>query len=194
MPRPDIYFIRHGETDWNREGRLQGQMDIPINTRGRGQALRNGDMLATLIGEATGVDFVSSPLVRTRQTMEIVRAAMDLPAEGYRLDARLRELAFGDWEGRTWSDLKRDCREAVRHRRGDIFNFVPPGGESYAEAIRRVADWLSGIERTTVAVAHGGIMRCLIGLVRGLDEHEIPLIECPQDRVLMITAETVGLV
>ena len=68
MSDPTIYFIRHGETEWNRLGRLQGQMDIPINPAGRGQAKRNGGVLAEVLDAADGIDFVASPLTRTRQT------------------------------------------------------------------------------------------------------------------------------
>src|SRR5690606_32679256 len=71
-----IYFVRHGQTDWNAEGRLQGQEDTSLNDLGRSQATGNGERLAELIPDASLFDFVSSPLWRTRETMERVRAAM----------------------------------------------------------------------------------------------------------------------
>ncbi|MGH6644424.1 MAG: histidine phosphatase family protein, partial [Bradyrhizobium sp.] len=98
---PTIVFIRHGETDWNAEGRFQGQQDIPLNTRGRGQARRNGLILKERMPEAAAFDFVASPLERTRQTMEIVRAAMGLDPAAYRIDPILKEITFGEWEGHT---------------------------------------------------------------------------------------------
>jgi broad specificity phosphatase PhoE len=76
-----IYFIRHGETDWNKIQRYQGQTDIPLNDTGRAQAARNGRVLGEVIGAGKAqVDFVASPLERATETMEIVRANMGLPA------------------------------------------------------------------------------------------------------------------
>lgn len=186
MSDPTIYFIRHGETEWNRLGRLQGQMDIPINPAGRGQAKRNGGVLAEVLDAADGIDFVASPLTRTRQTMEILRAVIGLDERGYRTDDRLVEIRFGVWEGLSWVDLKRDQRAAVRARRADPFNYVVPGGESYAMVTKRVLDWLGDVERDTVVVAHGGIMRCLRGHVLAVDQRDIPKLDVPQDRVMVI--------
>ena len=73
-----IYLIRHGQTDWNAEGRLQGQADTGLNDTGRAQATRNGEFLAGLVADPAAFDFVASPLSRTRETMERVRAAMGL--------------------------------------------------------------------------------------------------------------------
>ncbi len=98
---PVLVFIRHGETDWNVEGRLQGRRDIPLNDTGRWQARRNGTAIMAAMPEAGGFDFVASPLSRSRETMEILRAAMGLPPQGYATDDRLKELTFGAWEGFT---------------------------------------------------------------------------------------------
>src|ERR1700759_3292190 len=103
MPRPTVYFIRHGETDWNREKRLQGQHDIPLNSLGRVQAARSGELLRELAkrdGRAfADYDFVSSPLSRARETMELIRESAGLDTATYRTDARLMEMSFGRWEG-----------------------------------------------------------------------------------------------
>ncbi|RYE75137.1 MAG: histidine phosphatase family protein, partial [Hyphomicrobiales bacterium] len=97
-----IYMIRHGQTDWNAEIRLQGQKDIPLNDTGRNQARGNGRALADILGtQAIAFDYVASPLGRTRETMELLRGAMGLAPEAYRTDDRLKEVSFGDWEGFT---------------------------------------------------------------------------------------------
>ena len=90
-----LIFLRHGETAYNAENRLQGQLDTPLNALGREQARSVGRTLRARIGaeierlEAAGA-FVASPLLRARETMEIVREAMGLEPEGYKLDARLK--------------------------------------------------------------------------------------------------------
>ena len=121
MPRPILYFARHGETDWNRERRLQGQHDIPLNALGRVQASRCGELLRGLLERdgrpAAQYDYVSSPLGRARETMELMRAAMGLDPGAYRTDARLMEMSFGRWEGFTFAELQaREARGAGRAR------------------------------------------------------------------------------
>src|SRR5690242_255965 len=103
---PTLVFVRHGETDWNVEGRLQGQRDIPLNANGRTQAKRNGEVIRDRMPEAATFDFISSPLSRTRETMEILRAAMGLFPATYEIDARLLEITFGELEGFTYRDIE----------------------------------------------------------------------------------------
>src|SRR5215471_14219966 len=97
MLRPVIYNVRHGETDWNRTGRLQGTLDIPLDGLGRRQAAQAGRILLHLIA-ANGANkdslaFVASPLGRARATMELMRSELNMPLADYLLDDRLRELA-----------------------------------------------------------------------------------------------------
>ena len=108
MPdHPTIYFIRHGETDWNLEGRLQGQKDIPLNDLGRVQAEEAGRRLKKLVPLFEDLDYVASPMLRTRETMERLREAIGLYPDYYRLDERLVELTFGSWEGMTWKEVRK---------------------------------------------------------------------------------------
>jgi probable phosphoglycerate mutase len=194
MPDTIIYFIRHGETEWNARGKLQGRLDIPLNATGRSQALRNGSVLADILDRPSDLDYVVSPLLRTRETMEIVRGAMHLQPDQFRLDERLIEISFGEWEGRTWDEIKKDDAVVYRERKKDSFNSVIPGGESYAMVMTRVLAWLKDVSQSTVAVSHGGIMRCLRGHVLGLPEKEILHLEVPQDKVMIIEDASVRLV
>lgn len=175
MPRPILYFARHGETDWNRERRLQGQHDIPLNALGRSQAVRGGGVLAGLLEKAgrapADFDFVSSPLGRARETMELMRGAMTLDPQAYRTDARLMEMSFGRWEGFTYAELQSREAEALAARERDKWGFVLPGGESYAQLETRVRVWYEGMERDSIVTAHGGVCRALISLL-GFADHE----------------------
>jgi broad specificity phosphatase PhoE len=176
MARPYPYrviFARHGQTAYNAENRLQGQRDIPLNGKGREQASAIGRFLHDHLGaefmrlDAIGA-FWASPLGRTRQTMELARVAMGLPPQPYRLDARLMELSFGDWEGLNWDEVEARHPEGVKARRADKWSFAPPHGESYADLVERVKTWLAERDNDVFMVAHGGVARVLLALLAGV--------------------------
>jgi probable phosphoglycerate mutase len=186
---PLIYLLRHGQTSFNAEGRIQGVIDVPLNARGRAQAKRNGGVLNELISDKQRFDFVASPLLRTRETMEIVRAGMGLAPDGYRTDDRLQEVRFGAWGGMTMDEIAARDPENYRRRQADIWNVAPPEGESIRELYERVMDWLAGVRTDTVVVAHGGTSRCLRGHLLKLAPEELIHLDVPQDKVLMIEGD-----
>ncbi|MDD9900693.1 MAG: histidine phosphatase family protein [Alphaproteobacteria bacterium] len=162
MPLPrSFYFLRHGETDWNRALRVQGWTDIPLNDTGRAQA-------GTAIAHLRGLDIdhiVASPLVRAKETADIVNTALDLPII---TDADLRERHFGQLEGAPAEDFKAfvakgQCISELCEENGYP---CPEGGESYADFKARV---LSSMTRhlenfagkNVLFVAHGGLYRVL---------------------------------
>lgn len=181
-----LFFIRHGQTDWNAEWRLQGQRDIPLNAIGRGQATQNGALLRQIAGEFGAYRFVSSPLDRARETTERVRAAAGLAPKSYDIDDRLKEICFGDWEGKTIRELKAVTPDLVKARNADKWNFVAPGegAESYEMLSRRIGGWLESVKGPTVAVCHGGVIRSVFKLLGAMDEVEAATIEIPQDQIL----------
>lgn len=182
-----LYFVRHGETDWNAVRRYQGQTDTPLNDKGRGQAARNGRILRELLAGRRDVDFVASPLMRTTETMMIVRREMGLIPDDFRRDDRLKEINFGHWEGRIWDVLPDEDPVAFQARRSDPFNWRPIGGESYGDLAERVRGWLAEINQDTVVVSHGGVSRVVRGHVLALEVAAIPLLDVPQDKVLLLT-------
>lgn len=187
-PGVTLYVVRHGETDWNAAMRLQGQTDIPLNDKGRGQAARNGQALREILSAQPDLEFISSPLLRTVETMDIMRHELALPARAYPTDARLKEIAFGIWEGKTWGDID-DFVDAKGQRRIDNpFVWQPEGGESYAQLSDRVAGWLRTITRSTIVVTHGGVTRVLRGTVLGLPPTKIAELPVPQDKILVLKA------
>ncbi|MFZ5731373.1 MAG: histidine phosphatase family protein [Pseudomonadota bacterium] len=166
MPTPTLYYIRHGETEWNATGRFQGTQDIPLNDKGRGQAADAGRVLGDLIKrnshDHTLLPYVSSPLGRARETMELVRGALTLPVAGYSLDPRLREIGYGQWEGMTLPQMEQHDAATFASRKADVWNVAAPGGESYASVTARMQEWFEQLVGDTVVVAHGGTMRALM--------------------------------
>src|SRR5436190_23897440 len=137
---PELYFVRHGETDWNAEGRYQGARDIPLNDRGRGQAALNGELLKQLLERAerapTDFTWYVSPLGRTRETMDLVRKGTGEPLPDVTIDPRLIEISFGIYEGRLHSEIDAAGREGgaggmpiAGERDARFWYFRPPEGE-----------------------------------------------------------------
>src|SRR5262245_51217555 len=128
-----IYFVRHGETDWNAQSRYQGQADVPMNELGRAQARRNGEVLRALLPGIARCNYVASPLLRARETMEILRGSMGLEPGVYTLDARLKEIHYGHWQGIFAADLPGIDASGIEARARDTFRWRPQGGESYED-------------------------------------------------------------
>jgi broad specificity phosphatase PhoE len=181
-----IYFIRHGETDWNAQSRYQGQADVPMNENGRAQARRNGEALRALLPDIAHSSFVASPLLRARETMEIVRDALGLEPHTYALDDRLREIHYGHWQGIFAHDMPDVDANGMEARARDTFRWRPHGGESYEDLMVRAVDWLGDVKGDTVVAAHGGISRVLRGRLYGLDPATVPELPVPQDRILIL--------
>jgi broad specificity phosphatase PhoE len=163
---PIIYYVRHGLTDWNVQQRLQGRHDVPLNPQGRVQAVKCGEILRDLLARdgraAEDLDYVASPLIRARTTMELMRTTLGLDAAGYRVDERLAEIAFGEWEGLTYAQVMARDHDVVAKRESDKWGFLPPGGESYAQVTLRMRAWHETVVKDTVVAAHGGTARALV--------------------------------
>jgi len=185
-----IIFVRHGETPYNAENRLQGQRDVPLNGKGREQASAVGRALAAeLADELARLDaagaFYASPLVRARQTMELARAAMGLAPQRYRLSPTLMELTFGDWEGLTWPEVWARHPAGASAREADKWNFAPPRGESYAMLVERVGPWLAARDGDCFVASHGGVARALMFILAGASNAEAANADIWQGRALV---------
>ena len=186
-----IYLVRHGQTEFNRERRIQGHVDSPLTELGVRQAHAVGELLRDLIREPEGWRIVSSPLGRARTTAEIVAAKLDgLPVE---LDARLQEMSWGPYDGRLRAELEAEYPDTFG-RTGWAFD--AGSGESYEAVAQRVGGWLAGLppepERKIIAVSHGISGRVLRGLYAGLDRDRSAEQDVPQDAIYLLRHGGVG--
>lgn len=154
-----IAFIRHGVTTWNRKHRLQGRTDTPLSPEGERivAAWRTPP-------ELDGFDTLSSPLLRARRTAEI------LFGHAPRIDHRLIEMAYGDWEGEILPELRARLGAAMTENETRGLDFRPPGGESprmVADRLRPFAAEIALRGRDVIAVTHKGVMRASYALATG---------------------------
>lgn len=171
-----IYLLRHGETIWNVERRLQGQRDSPLTLRGIAQARAVGSLLRDLIADPDDFAVVASPLGRTWQTAVIVCEGLGRDPAEIRFDDRLKEHDFGDWEGLLWAEVERDFPDLWAARQADRWNHRAPGGESYAKVAVRIGGWLEEHKDgpNLIVVSHGLAGRVMRGLYAGLTHQEVP--------------------
>jgi broad specificity phosphatase PhoE len=173
---PVLYYVRHGETAFNVEGRLQGRRDTELNAHGRRQAAECALLLQDLFARdqrrADEPVYISSPLMRARQTMEVLRATLGLDPREFDIDARLSEIAYGDWEGLTLPEIEARTQGILAQRDRDKWDFAPPGGESYRQLATRVGDWYASLTCDAVVAAHGGGVRALMALLHIVTKDE----------------------
>jgi probable phosphoglycerate mutase len=172
-----VCLIRHASTGWNESGRVQGQTDVPLSARGRAQA--SAWRLPPGFAEAA---CLTSPLARARETAAILGFAA-APA-----DARLAEMRWGTFEGRTLAELRAERGEAMRDLEALGLDFRPPGGESPRQVAGRLAACLRELAATGrdhVLVAHKGVLRASLVLAVGWDMLGKPPVRYEPERALV---------
>jgi broad specificity phosphatase PhoE len=157
-----LYLIRHGETDWNRQGRWQGQSDVPLNDQGREQARQIAEKLADISFDA----IYSSDLSRASEVARIIaqRQGDEVPIV---LDQRLREIHQGEWQGLLVQEIEARYAEGFQHRRTNPLTVAPPGGETAGQvrerALAAIHDILAVHPNGHVAiVSHGFTLAVLL--------------------------------
>jgi probable phosphoglycerate mutase len=156
-----LMLIRHGPTAYNEDGRMQGRIDEPLSAAGRA-AVRGWSAPP----ESTSADWVSSPLVRARETAGLLGGPEPT------IEPRLIEMDWGHWEGRRLNDLRSELGDAMAENEARGLDFRPPGGESPSDIQARVASWLAEIgarRRPTLALTHKGVIRAIFALAMGWD-------------------------
>lgn len=165
---PELFLLRHGQTVWNVEGRIQGHGDSPLTGLGQVQARAMGAVLAREIVDPGSFAMVASPAPRAAATARLALAPLGRDADH---DARLREVGHGAWEGLTKPEVFAHTPGAEAGYEADPFgwHFTAPEGESFEAVVARLDAFLAGLDRPTVLVAHGMSLRVLRGRVLGLD-------------------------
>jgi broad specificity phosphatase PhoE len=180
----DIYLIRHGETEWNAQGRFQGKLDSALTDTGVKQAEAIGRRLA---GSGRSFDaFITSPLGRTCQTASIIAGLAHLPAA--QCDGRLAEVSLGSWDGLTHFDIDAQWPGLLDGSTPFDWFFRSPDGESYDAAFQRAESWLREQQGVTVAVSHGLIGRLIRGAYSGLSMTEALSLPVPQDVIWKLSS------
>jgi probable phosphoglycerate mutase len=184
-----ILLVRHGETEWNLQRRVQGRFDSPLTERGVVQAHAIGELVRRL-PDAAVARIVASPLGRARRTAEIIAGHL-----GARLiiDDRLREISVGSWDGLTYRDIEM-CSPGVfdgdgRHE----WYFRAPDGDTYEAFTARIAEWLAEAAgaRLLIAVTHGIVSRVARGLYARLPRATALTLPVPQDKIFRLAGGAV---
>lgn len=156
----ELIIIRHGETEWNQTGRFQGHSDVPLSEKGRAQAEALAQNL--IIDHVDAI--YASDLIRAMDTAAPLarRFGVDIIP-----DTALRELNFGTWEGRNFSDINAECPDGMKHFYSDPEKANIPNGEPFPVFQKRVAGRVSEIVRAqqgkrVVIVSHGASIRILL--------------------------------
>jgi Fructose-2,6-bisphosphatase len=171
-----LVLLRHGQTDHNVAGLMQGHVDSILTESGRAQALQVAPQIALLSPDR----LISSDLRRAVDTADVLGAACGQPVK---LDARLRETHLGEWQGRSVAEIEHDWPGAIATWRSDP-GWAPPGGESRIEVVRRSRpvveeldeEFATGSDSTVVLVAHGGLIAGLVSGLLGLPTSTWPVI------------------
>ena len=187
-----LYMLRHGETAWNTERRMQGTKNSDLTAHGRQQALAVARALkAELAREPGPTIFYRSPLGRVRETAEIVGRELGLDPVEWREDMRLAELSYGEWEGSSWKEIEAVRPNALADWKADPVGFCPPGGETHFELRQRSSAFLAEVAASgvrTVVVGHGVSGAVVRGLNLGLSAEAMFVLEKPQDAFFRLLA------
>lgn len=179
-----VAFIRHGATQWNSDGRMQGHADLPLAQEGRNalQALRVPAIVR-------GSRWHASPLLRA------IESARILGTGAFAIEPRLIEMHWGEWQGETLADLRARFGDAMRENEARGLHFRPPGGESPADVQARLKSWFRDIAdpgRPVTALTHKGVIRAALALAYDWDMQGKPPIKLDFDAVHLFDASATG--
>lgn len=191
MALPPLLIMRHGETIWNAERRMQGRLDSPLTERGRRQAGEMGLMLRDLGEDWSKWQARVSSAGRARETAELALRFTGLEPE---FDDRLVEVDVGAFQGRLKSDIEDAHPNLFQNPEGLGWHVRVPGGETLQDMETRLVSVLRDLESPTVIVSHGVAIKVLVGVALGLDESEMAGVALFQGSVFRLENGAYGLV
>jgi probable phosphoglycerate mutase len=188
-----IYLVRHGETRWNVEGRIQGQLDSELTERGIAQARSIGRLLRRHVAPGVALAMESSPTGRALSTALLIAEELGVDRAAIRTTPLLAERHMGDWAGLTLDEVDLAFPAEDARRTIDDARYVPAGGESFDALFSRARDWLRSDRpaAVTIAVTHGLIGRTIRGAYLGQNPELIVSASLPQDRAFRLRAGTI---
>lgn len=188
-----IYLLRHGETEFNTQGRYQGVLDSSLTDVGIDQVRQNANVLKSLIGNPHEWKVVSSPLGRALKSTEIICDVIGYDVNKVEQDNRLTEVDVGHWAGLTTREIEKSWPSLFKN--SDVYNwyFNAPNGESYDAVVNRLTHWLESIqqEQKIIAVSHGLTGRILRGIYAGLEKENALKLEVAQDVFFKLSNKTI---
>jgi probable phosphoglycerate mutase len=185
-----ILLLRHGETLWNTENRLQGHLDSKLTQRGKQQARQNGFILRKHVNR--NLRFISSPLGRCRQSAILVAQELGYDPKLIEYEDRVKERSFGRWEGYKVADIEQNDAEAYQTTRANRWCNPPPGGESYAMVATRLSSWLTDVEgESLILMSHGCAGRILRGVYTEACKEDIYALSEPHDAIYGLKNNTI---
>ncbi len=171
MTFPTVFLLRHGQTEWNVQARLQGTLDSALTQMGRAQAKQQGVLLDPVFQQFPDIQVVSSPQGRAKRTTEIALSSFQ---KDFQLDPRLREINAGSWNGAYLKDIERLNGPLFEQARNAFeLMFLAPDGEGVISVFDRCRAFLAAQTKPVVVVTHGATLCVLRGLLRGLTFEEM---------------------
>lgn len=181
MSYPKIYLMRHGQTEWNVEHRMQGQLDSQLTPKGEAQAILMGQILAREVPDPENYKMYTSPLGRTMQTSELVAKNFNFTPQK---DDLLMEVFVGSWSGLLRADIVRDNPELEKEKAP--YMYFSSDGESYEDLTARAKKWLDGVSEQSIVVSHGQIGFIIRALYTGIPYEDIFAKGPSQDGVYLL--------
>lgn len=188
-----IYLFRHGETQFNTQGRYQGELDSTLTEDGVNQVKMNARILKSLIKDPNEWEIISSPLGRAVESTKIICETIGYEFSKVKTDNRLSEVAVGSWAGLTLEQIGVGWKNNMKNTNLYNWYFNSPDGESYDTVVKRLSSWLKDIENlpNVIVVSHGLTGRVLRGIYSNLSKEEALKLEVSQRTFFKLTEQNV---
>jgi len=188
MKLPIIILVRHGETEWNVEGRYQGTLNSPLTLKGKEQAKENALKIKKVVDLEQPFKIFSSPLGRAKESAFIICELLRINKNRIIFDERIQEFNYGIFEGKTKNECKEQYAKILENREADKWSYQIEGGESYMIVTERLKLWLEFVsdEKVIIMVAHEMVNRALRGIYCQLESKDMLLLRQPNNMLIKL--------